>query len=778
MILYQSTSSEFRADVDNNRIVGILTDNFNKRLGYPPQNEVRAWTNSLRAMESIVRNSRIADDCGVLVEYGIPLTSRRIDFVVTGEGQDSGRNVVIVELKQWQSASATPRDGIVKTLLGGDPNKETTHPSYQAQTYKILMREYNENVDRYGIAVSSCAYLHNYPERNPEPLRDAVYREVVADTPVYFSGDAERLQQFLKTHVGRGKGLDILYEIQSGRIRPSRKLADHVCGMLRGNPVFTLIDEQKVAYEKALELSRNADEKTVLIVEGGPGTGKSVVAVNLFAGLLNEGRNTVFVAPNAAFRDVMVEKLARENKKRILHSLFKGSAAFLDFEADSFDVAVVDEAHRLKAHGAYGYKGVNQIRDILRAARCTILFIDEKQRVRPEDIGTVDEIKTEARLIGARVFNMSLDAQFRCSGAEGYLNWLDNTLQIRETANFDGWDRETFDFRIFDDPNMLHEEIRNRNRQGFSARLLAGYAWPWTSKGNKDAQVNDVVIEEHGFRMPWNSRAVRTTWAIDERGLDQVGCIHTSQGLEFDYVGVLVGKDLRFDRETMKYSVDRKSYFDKNGKKGLAKNPERLCDLVRNIYKVLMSRGIKGCYVYFVDKDVEQHFRERLGAGVEQGAEAHPAEDILVPFVNSLPLIDIRAVANSRLSSLQGRFPEELTKEFLRVEGGPFPDDCFLVRAEGDSMEPLIPDGSLCRFQRDRGGSRKGKIVLVLLPEYAGGAPVALIKRYQSSRRQEPGIELGEAEAIILSSINHKHDPILCFAGDDISVVGVFETVI
>lgn len=343
--------------------------------------------------------------------------------------------------------------------------------------------------------------------------------------------------------------MQVLYDIQFGNIRPSKKLIDHVCGMFKGNKEFILIDSQKIAYEKAIEIATKADSKTVLIIKGGPGTGKSVISINLLGALLKEELNVVFVAPNAAFRDVIMKKLAQENRLNRLKVLFKGSSSFVDVKPNTFDTIIVDEAHRLKNGTAYQYYGENQLEDIIKSALSIILFIDDNQRVRPEDIGTVAEIKRVAETLGAKIFELELDAQFRCSGAEGYINWLDHIFQIRDTANFNGWDRKDFDFRICDNPNILRNLIADKNRQGFSARILAGYAWKWTSEeeGNRNGEVDDVEILEHNFKMPWNSRRSRTTWAIDPSGLNQVGCIHTSQGLEFDFVGVIVGYDLKFN---------------------------------------------------------------------------------------------------------------------------------------------------------------------------------------------------------------------------------------
>lgn len=615
MILYQGTAKEFVNIVETNQVVPRLEAVFRSKLGrkLPPQ-EIGAYLNSLPFMGRVVRRSGVADDCGVLIEYVIPLTSNRIDFLIAGEDDAGNKNFIIVELKQWQKAEATDSDGIVRTALGGGI-QDATHPSYQANSYKQFLSDFNEEISEGNIRAYACACLHNYEQKDPEPLYAMQYQGIVADAPIYFRDDQEKLENFLLKYVSKGKGADILYQIESGKIKPTKKLIDHVSELFKGNQDYVLLDEQKIAFEKARSIATKTSTKSVLIIKGGPGTGKSVISVNLLGQLLKDGLNAAFVAPNSSFRDVMKKRLAQEHSGVRINNLFKGSSIFVDIEPNTFDTLIVDEAHRLKKKGAYMYLGENQVEDIVKASKTSIFFVDDDQAIRPEDIGSVAEIKRVASDYRADVYEIELTAQFRCSGAEGYINWLNNTLQIKETANFDGWDGGEFDFKIFADPNQLREAILKKDEEGHSARVLAGYAWKWTSadEGNPNGEVSDVEIPEFEFRMPWNSRKVGTTWAVDQSGIHQVGCIHTSQGLEFDYVGVIVGNDLIFNPETFEYSTDINAYKDTMGKRGLSKSPKELNRLVRNIYKVLMTRGMKGCYVYFVDQNVKEYFYSRFG---------------------------------------------------------------------------------------------------------------------------------------------------------------------
>ena len=616
MILYKSSALDFRNTVEQNRIVPEIEAVYSSKLGRrAPEGEKRAWNNSMRFMETVVRKSQIPDDCGILIEYNIPSTSKRIDFVVSGYDEEGNSNFIIIELKQWSDANATQKEDLVKAYIGSRV-REVAHPAYQAYSYKKYLSDMNNAIYSENIFPQSCAYLHNYHQKDPEPLLALQYLDIVKDTPVFFAKDAEKLQDFIYQYVGKGKGLGILYQIENGKIKPSKKFVEYVSDIFEGNEVYTLLDDQKVAYSNIVKYATDATEKTTIIVNGGPGTGKSVVAMNAFVSLLKKSLNLKFVAPNASFRTCMVDMLSkpkRHSKKR-LGILFSGSSSFVDAYPDEFDVLICDEAHRLKRKGAYMYRGESQVEDIIKASKVNVFFIDDNQRIRPDDEGTVRKIIEAARKYGSRVRRIGLKAQFRCSGAEGFLNWVDYTLQIADTANFDGWDQKAFEFKICDDPNLLYNDIKQKVSEGYKARLLAGFAWPWTAEraGNSNAQVEDVDISEYDFKMPWNSRLNQYTWATDDEKQNQIGCVHTSQGLEFDYVGVIIGNDLRYHPETMQIYASFNDYYDSSGKKGLSKQPDQLTGLIKNIYRILLSRGMKGCYMFCRDKNLQEYMKSRL----------------------------------------------------------------------------------------------------------------------------------------------------------------------
>lgn len=606
MIVYQATKERFLHDNDHAQIEDLVERSFVQKTGrYASQGEFRAWRNSLAAMARVLRDRDIPDDTGVGIEFGIAQTAKRIDFVLSGATNDDKPHLVIVELKQWSNSRISEKDGIIVANRGGRAEIEGAHPSYQAWSYAALLNGFNEAVYESGTELRPCAYLHNY--RDDGVIRHAHYAPYLEKAPVFLDGveELERLRSFIKQHVRKGDRGKLLYEIADSRIRPSKMLSDSLAKMLKGNREFVLIDDQKVVYETCLAKAGQASSarKQVVIVQGGPGTGKSVVAVNLLVELTRRGQLTKYVSKNAAPRAVYAQKLAGQFRKVEIGNLFSGSGSFHGAESDVFDTLVVDEAHRLnEKSGLYGNLGQNQVMELIRSAQCTVFFADDDQIVTLSDIGRIAELKRWAEAMGAEVTRLELASQFRCAGSDGYIAWLDNFLGIRESANVD-FDREAFDFRIVDSPVELHDLIREKNKANNKARVVAGYCWDWKSKKNPDAW--DIELADFDYRARWNLDKDGSLWIVAPDSVEEVGCIHTCQGLELDYVGVIIGPDLQWVDGVPTVFPGARSSRDRTlwgHKKLLKESPDatrqRLDAIVRNTYKTLMSRGMKGCYVY------------------------------------------------------------------------------------------------------------------------------------------------------------------------------------
>jgi DUF2075 family protein len=396
-------------------------------------------------------------------------------------------------------------------------------------------------------------------------------------------------------------------------------LADSMTSLLKGNPEFVMIDDQKIVYETALALSDKATEKKkkILIVKGGPGTGKSVVAINLLVQITKKGFLAQYVSKNAAPRAVYESKLVGSFKKSVISNFFSGSGAFISTPSNTFDTLIVDEAHRLNHFsGLYGNLGESQIKEVINAAKCTVFFLDEDQRVTLTDVGSLEEIHKWARLAKAEVTELELSSQFRCNGSNGYLAWLDNTLGIRETVNTT-LDTKDYEFKVFSSPTDLRNAIIKKNKHNNRSRMVAGYCWKWNSKKNPD--LYDVVIPEYDFKMRWNLTTDGSLWIVSPESINEIGCIHTCQGLEVDYVGIIIGPDLCVVDGVVETQPYARAQSDKSvfGYKKLLKmkpeeGKERLATIIKNTYRTLMTRGMKGCYVYCVDKNLEQYFRDCL----------------------------------------------------------------------------------------------------------------------------------------------------------------------
>lgn len=619
MLIYTGTKKSFAKDIEQGYISNKIEFAFRIHgLQHNNERENISWDNSLAEMQKVLDTPDFSDDIQVAIEYQIPQTAKRVDFLIGGENANHEENVVVVELKQWEEAGHTSRHGIVTAFTGGMV-RAVAHPSYQAYSYAKTIENFNATVQDEHIGMWPCAYLHNYKKSKLEELDNPLYQDVLTLAPMYIKHEENKLRKFICRFVTQGPRRDLLYTIDNGKIRPSKALQDALGSMLCGNEEFVMIDEQKVVYEtilRLIEIGLKKNRKFTVIVQGGPGTGKSVVAIQLLVELVaKRGLNAQYVTKNAAPRNVYFEELKKEKYKlSYVRNLFKGSGSYYDCERNSFDCLITDEAHRLnEKSGLFQNLGENQIKEIINASRVSVFFIDEDQVVTTKDIGSVDEIKKWAEVCGSTIVcdeTTKLTSQFRCNGSDGYLAFLDDVLGIRHTANYDGFDGD-YDIQIFDDPVAMREALRVKNLVNNKARMVAGYCYEWRSKKSNDLSVYDIELE-NDFRARWNFSTTQT-WAIDPDSFDQVGCIHTSQGLEFDYVGVIIGRDLIYREGRVYTDASQRAHTDQS-LRGLKShpNPELSDRIIRNTYKTLLTRGQKGCYIYCEDKALREYLKERL----------------------------------------------------------------------------------------------------------------------------------------------------------------------
>ena len=579
--------------------------------------EVNSWNNSLRALSQVFELATMTDN-GVLLELQLPLTSKRLDCLVSGYGLQKRKNAVIIELKQWEGCTGISGKNEVCTFLAGKL-RDVLHPAVQVGQYMSYLADCHSAFQGEGaIDLSACSYLHNYSTTIGDPLFAPQFTHQITRCPVFTADDVRQLTTFLRQNVPLGDGGSLTAEIEKSKYQASKKLLDHVASVVKGKPEYILLDEQLVVFDQVLEASKNAlsgRKKTVIIVRGGPGTGKSVVAMNLLGELSSKHVNAHYVTGSRAFTSTLREILGNRGAAQVRY--FNG---YMNADPNVIDVLIADEAHKIRETSNNRFtpktkqSKLSQIEELVKASKTSVFFIDDNQVVRPGEIGSVEYIKESAQKMHCEVREFELDAQFRCGGSDAYVKWVNNTLGIETDANTIWDERDGFDFKILPTPQALEEAIRQKAAEHFTARMTAGFCWPWSDPRPDGTLVDDVVIGD--YSRPWNAKSdggrlapgipKESLWAFDSDGLNQIGCVYTAQGFEFDYVGVIFGTDLVYIPETGTWTGDSTKSFDTVVKR----SKDQFKRMVKNTYRVLM--GMKGCYVTFLDKNSEHFFRSRM----------------------------------------------------------------------------------------------------------------------------------------------------------------------
>jgi uncharacterized protein len=619
MIVYSDSKKAFVDDVVNNNIADKIKDMLLQKGVFSNQDsEFSAWTNSMQFMRNVIDDDSFSDNTMVAIEYQIPRTSKRVDFILCGADQNNKDNIVIIELKQWTRLEKVDDQSkhTVLTFTGG-ANRYVTHPSYQAYSYAVHIQNASEVIQEENINVIPAAYLHNYERNHVLELINPIYQTWIDEAPVFIKDEMMKLRAFLVKYVGKHPNdQKLLYKIESGSIRPSKALQDAIKSVLLGKKEFLLLDDQAVAYDSCLSNMAKClqdGKKRTIIIQGGPGTGKSVLAINLLQELISRGLFASYVTKNSAPREAFLKLLGKDDLKLgvKIKSLFRSPFGLSKSPNNIYKCLIIDEAHRLVKKMYGDWDGVNQVGECIKASLLSVFLIDEDQRITTKDIGSIEEIRKHARELGSQIImgdDLILHSQFRCNGSDAYVQLIHNMLQIGEHIEID-FDELNYDIRVFDDPNEMREELRKINdsiKHQNKARMVSGYCYDWNVKNNRGLW----DIEIGNFQAQWNL-AEDKTWAISESSFDQVGCIHTAQGLEFDYVGVIIGRDIVFVENKVVTKQDQISFDDKTS--GIRTvDRETAKKLILNTYKTLLSRGQKGCFVYCEDPKLREYFKKCL----------------------------------------------------------------------------------------------------------------------------------------------------------------------
>ena len=653
-VLYKETQRQFARDVERNIVYQKMLHCAQECGIHSSENEIASWTNNAPHISKILYDAGVSDSY-VTFEFLVPFSRKRIDCVIYGKGTDGSQNVIHIELKQWSNAGVklAESDGnfnakeknedvvFTVTAYTGHANRIVAHPSQQVKGYQGYLSNFIEVFSNQELHLTGLAYCYNYLKNDPKHpsyLFDEKYQELIKQYPTYGKDQKPELVEKLSQLLKNGDGLSVFNKMMSSPVRPSKKLLNEVTTMVQdGNTsAFSLIEDQIVARNIILDKIRpliksdGSDfKKSVIIVKGGPGTGKTVIALHILAELAKLSKNGHGLNVQYATKSKPLLEGVRCQVRPNTRILFQNVTSYVPAVADenSVDVLLVDEAHRIQKNANNQYTKAErrtdlpQIDTIIRSAKITVFFIDDKQAIRGVEIGSTELVKEAAERWNAKVEECELLSQFRCNGSDNYMDWIEQVLYNQKVTST--FNKEDFDLRIFDEPQEMYDKLVIQNdKPGQTARIMAGFCWPWSTDVVDGDLVKDVKIGK--FAMPWETKDTVPfnllkinypkwyEWAYKPLGIKQVGCIYTAQGFEFDYAGVIIGGDLKYDKISGMIVTDKDACKDPVLRRNVSEATMTFDSYVRNIYRVLMTRGMKGCYLYIVDDALREHFRELL----------------------------------------------------------------------------------------------------------------------------------------------------------------------
>ncbi len=518
---------------------------------------------------------------------------------------------VVVELKQWSEADLFEDDPTM-VVIDGYGRHPRLHPVEQVRGYCEYLRDFLPALQADGGTMAGVAYLHNATEMGVASLREAGEN---SDGRLFTGERRAEFLEFLRSRLMPGvSGAPYADAFLSARAAPSRQLLAVAADEIRNREQFILLDQQRLAYRMVLHetaAARAADSKAVIIVTGGPGTGKSVIALSLLGELARQGRTVLHATGSRSFTQTL-RKVAGQGSPRT-RNLFKYFNQFVDADRNGLEVLILDEAHRIRETSANRFTPARhrtdrrQIDELIAAARVPVFLLDEHQVVRPGELGTVEDIEGHAKQLTLTVRKIDLSAHFRCGGSEAYMDWVRKLLGLVAGGPIQWVGDPAFAVQVAESPQELEFLLRSKLEAGYGARMAAGYCWPWSDPRPDGSLVSDVVIGE--WARPWNLKGERAVggappaalWATDQAGFGQVGCVYTAQGFEYDWNGVIIGPD--FVWRDKRWVIRREANRDPDFRSRTRVSDLEFERLVRNVYKVLLTRGMVGTVVYSPDQE-------------------------------------------------------------------------------------------------------------------------------------------------------------------------------
>jgi len=616
----------FRSSVDGlseveSRLAAILTDRmrWQYKMRVSP-GEAKSWEQSLPVLRRDLMDAGLGQ-VEMLIEYGLPYSSKRIDVVLAGEHPRTGRpSYVVVELKQWSFAELYEDDPKLVHIPAYGSGATVAHPLLQVDGYRQHLIDFTSVLAQDPGSIEAVAYLHNATDLDVAPLLEL---PPPSQTRLITGQGRGALIDYLASRFAPRSGAAAADALIQSPVGPTKPLLSVAADEVQRREMFVLLDEQRAAYEHVLHAvakSRRSDQKTAVIVTGGPGSGKSVIALSLLGALSREGRQVMHATGSKSFTTTL-RKVAGARAPRV-QKLLVYFNQFINAEKNGLDCLILDEAHRIRSTSENRYTsatlrtGRAQVDELIDAARVPVFLLDQNQVVRPGEIGTVESIHEAALDKGLDVVQIDLDGQFRCGGSEAFVDWVQRLIGLRDGGP-SGWKPDgRFSVAVADTTADLERRLTAHRDEGFTARMAAGFCWPWSDSKN-GTLVPDVVIGD--WRRPWNVKGERSVggapaaslWATDPAGFGQVGCVYTAQGFEYDYAGVIIGPDMVW--RDGGWVTDRKASKDPAFGRGSGATDADIDLLIRHVYKVLLTRGLAGVVIYSVDQETREFLSELVG---------------------------------------------------------------------------------------------------------------------------------------------------------------------
>ena len=637
---YIGTLNQFYSEAVDNKIADIIAEACNKNRIRFAQNEYNSWARSLTLVAIQLNDSNLPKNLGIACELMPGRGRSSIDLVISGYDKDGNPHIVIVELKQWSSVDFSEiGDGWVYTNVGGKKFDDKQHPALQALGYKSTLIKYNMFVEESNVNINSCAYLHNM--KSAKIIKHDQFSKYFDIGSVFIKGDKSKFIQYIANFISKGDNCKIINGVSNSIIRPSQKLALKVGDIMKSREIYIPVEEQQKAIDTILRasidgvsvaqlniakqksvfgkilstfLKQNSPKKHVIIVEGGPGSGKSVIAVNVLAKLIEAQKNSMYCTPNIPLKDNIRINFDKESSDNFNDS-FQGPNGFTNGNLNEFEVLIIDEAQRLPEKFALNANNLYSPEKAIETSLCTVFFMDERQMTSFKDIGTMQRILSAANKGNASIQKFNLKSRFRCNGSLEYEQWIGNILGYdEEKISFSSVD---FDFEVMDSARKLYEKINKLDSNEDIARLTASYCWNFNSKKNSNA--DDFNLDGGDFTAQWNSyyESDKKTWLTHDP-TERIGWVNEIQGNEVDYVGVIIGPDIYYSSEKDALEIDYTKHNNASAaKKGVGAAikrkemdaVERCENAIRNCYWVLLTRATKGCFVYSEDPQVRDYLR-------------------------------------------------------------------------------------------------------------------------------------------------------------------------